>query len=102
VLLRDYVQIRQGTPYTVPQNKILMITAFGSEGSSYAGNLEIRVDGITRLLATPFSLQSSPFALSVLEVPRGLTVGAGSIVEVFGTNGVNPAYTVAWGFLADA
>lgn len=94
VLLRDYIQIREGTPYTVPPNKILMVTALGS--GSNTGQAWIYVSGRSTAEVTANCNASS----SVLELARGLTLNAGDIVGVFGAN--TGGSGVAWGFLADA
>lgn len=92
---RDFVQIRQGQPYTVPTGKILVITALGNEVDNTAGILQ--VNGVTRL-RTFFA--NGGTGSSVVEVPRGLTMVAGEVVEVL-SNGTQYPFSVAWGFLGD-
>ncbi len=97
VLLRDYVQIRAGTPYTVPPNKILMITALGNENGQWTSTLSI--NGTLRLRMDYFGGNGTPLSLSVQEVPRGLTAYPGDLVECSSSYG---SIGTAWGFLADA
>ncbi len=98
VLLRDYVQIYEGTPYTVPPNKILMITAFGATAPNISPTF-LTVNGVTVLMRSTTTSGAPYDFLSVHDVPRGLTFSSGDVVVV-GTGGTG--FGVAWGYLADA
>jgi hypothetical protein len=100
VLLRDYVQIREGTPYTVPPNKILMITAIGREDAGLQ-NVFLLINGTVRLSTSSGSYSWGPSAPHVHEVAKGLTANAGDVITVddFSMQG---GLAVAWGYLADA
>lgn len=98
VLLRDYVQIYEGTPYTVPPNKILMITALGHR-NSYGNVLLIVNNQPLPLVQMTVVTSLSGVTNSMAEMPRGLTVNAGDVVSVLASGGTEG---VAWGFLADA
>ncbi|MCY3002962.1 MAG: hypothetical protein NTV21_14265 [Planctomycetota bacterium] len=93
---RDFVQIRQGQPYTVPTGKILVITALGTE-QDFSGAI-LTVNNTTRV-RTVFA--NGTTGSSVVEVPRGLTMAAGEVVEVINNNPQYPT-AAAWGYLGDA
>ena len=99
VLLRDYVQIRQGTPYTVPPNKILMITAVGAQiPSNNPAGVFINNSALFQVMVNCSAATAG--SATVVEVPRGLTANSGDIVTVVDSSSM--ACGVAWGFLADA
>ena len=105
---RDYVQIRQGTPFVVPPNKIFVVTALGRENNAVYGNgsgSQIFFNGL--LMATVISAVGSTYSTptetqaSVVDLPRGLTAVSGTSISVTcSANCSNDA--VAWGYLADA
>lgn len=94
---RDFVQIREGTTYTVPVGKIFVLTALG--GVDYAGSdyYWFDVDGQNKLYAhSNFSFHTP----SLRPVPPGCTVAAGSNIVVRG--GASASNDVrAWGYLAE-
>jgi len=90
---RDMVQISQGTPYTVPQGRLLVVTALGNTDGS-GNNAGLRVNGQIELSSVFVFAQNPP---SLCPLPTGFTVPAGAVVDVFG----GPSLTGrAWGYLA--
>lgn len=102
VLLRDYVQIHAGIPYTVPPNKILMITALGGTQLSQGGTAFLMCNGSVVTMRT-HTLSGAPFdVLSLSEVPRGLTFNGGDILTVNCPTSIGTDVGLALGYLADA
>ena len=97
VLLRDYVQIYEGTPYTVPPNKILMLTALGK--GSFSGTAHVLINNQPAPEVTMYCTANAGTNNSISELPRGLTMNAGDVVTIVSATG---ASGVAWGYLADA
>ena len=94
---RDYVQVKEGEPYTVPAGRLFVLSGLGSTGTQGGGNLV--VDGQTEVHATGSTWSSGGGygnSASVKLLPRGFTAAGGSVVEVTGTN------SRAWGYLVDA
>jgi hypothetical protein len=73
----DWLIVEEGSPYVVPQGKVLAVTAFGSLTNSNASF--ILVDNVVVGSLTPNSALDS--STSPSEIPRGLSVSAGSTVE---------------------
>jgi hypothetical protein len=102
---RDYVQIKEGTPYTVPGGKIFVLTALGSHNSQ--GEAYLQIDGVEELRVRceqfVFGAGGSPIPLgegiSMKRTPIGLTAHAGSVITILAGNG-KPDDCRAWGYLA--
>lgn len=91
---QQMVRIRGGTPFVVPQGKLLVLTGLGM-GST--GTSELRIDGQLEVAAGNYS-PSEQYS-SVVALPPGLAAGSGSTVEVVVTYG--QATGRAWGYLVD-
>lgn len=85
---RDMVRIKEGIPFVVPAGRILVVTGLGDAVGS-GGAKWLIVNGQNELSMTPVFSQTPP---SVAEVPTGLTVAAGSSVDVIGGGGAARAY----------
>jgi len=92
---RDFVQIQEGVPYTVPLNKLLTVTAMGG----IATNMGFGYLNVNGSLAMMVEMQSSTLPTSMAEVPRGLTIPANSVVTV--TDGLPGSDARVWGYLSD-
>lgn len=95
----DMVQIRGGTPYTVPPGKIFVLTGLGNYAGSSgtAQTVGLLVNG-QREVTVAAAVNVSP---SVKAVPVGFTVSAGSTVDVVEITGSQePLNPRAWGYLA--
>lgn len=118
---QDMVRITEGTPYVVPPNKWFVLTALGDKtldggcGIYYGGGGEIqfRVNGVKEVATSRSDLTgwgTGDFHMTndatMKEVPRGLSLPAGSILEVFVTPsspcGAFPSDGQAWGLLLDS
>lgn len=95
---RDYVQIIEGMPYTVPIGKLFVPTALGMSIRTGSGSVQLRVSG-QYVCSNDAASGSTGTQPSMLEVPRGLSIPAGSLVEVLGGQPGYPAQT--WGYLTD-
>ena len=97
---RDMVQIRGGTPYTVPPGKIFVLTGIGNE-AGVVGSPQVvglLVNG-ARELTVAAATNMSP---SVKDVPTGFSVLWGSTIEVVEISGSQePLKPRAWGYLSD-
>jgi hypothetical protein len=91
---RDMVQIKQGTPYVVPAGKIFVLTGLGdAEALDYA---RLVVNGqIEAIISTGCSNGGGS---SLVAVPPGFTVQAGSTISAEATGTINGR---AWGYLAN-
>lgn len=96
---RDMVQIEEGTPYTVPTGKILVVTAVGTP--------QLLANGITCLYADN-NLVTTAAAVgdlttihgsmpTMVAMPQGLTLHSGSVVV---PQGPFVGSGRAWGYLA--
>lgn len=91
---RDMVQIKQGTPYTVPAGRIFVLTGLG-DNQNLNQLARLQVDGqdeLTMFGATGGAYPPSP---SVGPVPVGLTVAGGRTVTIVSSNQGR-----AWGYLS--
>ena len=98
---RDMVQIREGTPYTVPAGKLFVLTAIGL-GSSWSsptgGSCPVRflVNGLDEFYSSTSG--------GIQEVPTGLAVRAGDVIALaVGGGSACTGYESrlrAWGYLA--
>ena len=90
----EMMRIEEGTPFTVPAGKALVLTALGSaQGGSMTTLL---VDGVAEFEK---AMTTSPTPGSMMFVPAGFRIDAGSVVTV--STGF-PADGRAWGYLVDA
>jgi hypothetical protein len=92
----DWVIIEEGVPFSVPQGRVLAITAVGSL-ATYARST-VSVDGLIQAsinAAVGFTSLPGP-----TDIPMGLTAPAGSLVQA---NDLAPGNDArAWGYLVDA
>jgi hypothetical protein len=98
---RDMVQIKEGTSYTVPAGRLLVITALG-DATGYFNtptfNVQLSVNGQVEAAAYyPASVSPSP---TVLELAQGLVAKAGDVVAVSVRPGFSSVDARAWGYLA--
>jgi hypothetical protein len=91
---RDMVQIKEGTPYTVPPGKLFVLTGVGSTVGCYT--VTLKVNGQDEA-STVFSCPST--GCSIMSAPVGFTVASGSTLETSSNTGLQVAR--AWGYLAD-
>jgi len=88
---RNYVEITDAKPYTVPVGKILVITALGrSVGSPSVGVASFTINGVQK--GDMYMSLNLPHNPSVQPWTPGLAAGAGDIVETPTTNGVVYGY----------
>lgn len=99
---RDMIQIKEGTPYTVPADKIFVVTAMGGNRDVFGDNqFSLQVNGQPELEYGSGSSGGDPVpATSVQPVAQGFTVAAGSVIAVVGADLSSPDGRV-WGYLAD-
>ena len=89
---RDMVVIREGTPYTVPHGKLLVMTAIGNSGFIQMASTFL-VNGVPEgASALGGCWPSMP---TIHRLPPGHAVPAGSVVEVVSDGTVGRA----WGYL---
>jgi hypothetical protein len=72
------VQVREGTPYVVPQGRVLVVSGVGAAKASISLSLDtalLKVDGQSR-----FTTRIGP--ISIVPVPSGLAIGSGHTVTV--------------------
>lgn len=93
---RDYVQIKGTQVYVVPAGKVLVLTAAGQDVGG--GVTQVWIDG-QREAST--QNDSSGQWSSVIPFPAGLTVQAGSTVELRNSIGQPSADRRGWGYLAN-
>jgi len=97
---RDYVQIREGTSYTVPSGRVLAITALGhATGSTNqpSFNVKLKVNGQEEV--TAYYSDNSGVS-TVMQLATGLNAHAGEVVEVATLTGGGTPHGRAWGYLA--
>lgn len=97
---RDYVQIKEGTPYTVPAGKLFVLTGLG--GERMANPASLLVDGVEEVVAGMYTASSTGGIVqvsTVVAVPPGLTVHASATISVQGGS-TAPEDARAWGYLA--
>lgn len=96
------VQIREGTPFTVPPGKVFVLTALGYADEmfclpvSYATTWT--VDGVVELTTGAPAFDGGP---SMARIPRGYSYVSGRVLEVE-ENLCPGGVGRAWGFLADS
>ena len=88
------MRIVNGT-FTVPADKIFVVTGVGTTGSS--GNHNLRINGV--FLAQLVTNLSDEVA-TIAPIPPGMTASAGDVVEALTTSGA--ASAIVLGYLADA
>jgi len=105
---QDMVRITEGTPYVVPPNKWLVITALGDKTyetyCNVGNNLNfLKVNGVTELSTLREDVIPLAFGYdcNMRSIPRGFSIPAGSVVEVGNTASVfcppSPSNAEAWG-----
>ncbi len=98
---RDMVQIREGTPYTVPAGKLLVITALGDATGFFNApmfNVQLSVNG--QLEATAYSPGPATASPTVLELAQGFVARSGDVVAASARPGFSNTDGRAWGYLA--
>src|SRR5437870_230155 len=80
---RDMVQIREGTPYTVPSGRLLVVTGLGSSLVTNLVPVSLTIGGHVEA-TTVMQNCGGTEARSVVALAAGLTVPAGAVVEVLG------------------
>jgi energy-converting hydrogenase Eha subunit F len=103
---RDYVQVREGTPYTVPAGKILTITATGTiDFYNFSDWAQVKINGTVEnestALATTQMYNTVYFGNSMSATPAGFTAHSGDVVEVFSSATNGSLHARLWGFLSD-
>ena len=96
---RYWIEILEGTPFVVPQGKILVVAGLGlqqSRGNSGARAI-LLVDDFPE--ATVVNLEHG---ISMQAIPPGLKVGADQLVSVVGTGQTEPSVGQVWGYLINA
>jgi hypothetical protein len=95
---RDYVRIDEGTAYTVPTGKILVITGGNSLSGLGSDDGRILFNGVP---IVGFMLSGSNFAVGCPGVTfsKGLAAPSGTVVSL--SHG-NYGPIVCWGYLVDA
>ena len=93
----DMVQIKEGTPFTVPTGKVLAITGLGGTRIN-SFSIALYVNGTVEA-STYISLTNGTNDCLVAPVPSGLTALPGSVVHVTGGEAA-PDDARAWGYLA--
>jgi len=91
---RDMLVIREGTPFVVPQGKLLVVTALGATANSVTVNLMI--DGQREAQGVVNMPTFGPTTMA--QLPMWLTIGSGATVEAV----TGSIYGRAWGYLVDA
>ena len=96
---RTAVLIREGTPYTVPSGKLLIVTAVGMTNAPSTENRSVlRLDGKEEV--TTF-LTTAAGGSSLVEFPSpGIRAVSGQVVEADTLSSGNDGR--AWGYLIDA
>lgn len=96
---RDMIQIREGSPFTVPVGKILVLTALGTNtGGGSSDSVQYLVDGQQDGQTTAWRNPTvSP--VSMTELPEGRSIQAGSTVAVQSTLAANAGRL--WGYVTN-
>lgn len=84
----DYIQIKEGTPYTVPAGRLFVLTGLGVYQAGPV-NVNLSVDGVTEVSVSNTSNGAS--VCSIADVPPGMTVRAGSTIAIGGSGGLGRA-----------
>ena len=93
---RDMVQIEEGTPFTVPSGRILVVTGLGSNDYTLTGETRLSVNSAIEL--TQPTNGGSYETPTVRAVPVGFSAKPGDVVSVDSSSG---SAGRAWGYLAD-
>ena len=95
---RDFVRIDEGTPYTVPTGKILVITGCGALDGNGSRRGQIQFNGIP---IVGFTLAGVNFGASspVVTFSTGFAAPSGTVVSL-AHNAWDPI--LCWGYLVDA
>ena len=91
---RDMVQIKEGTPYTVPVGRIFVLTGLGSTLTA-SGLTFFKVNG-EDLLIGGWSGGVGGQTATVAPIPMGCTVAGGSVISLVSGAGQGRA----WGYLS--
>jgi hypothetical protein len=102
VRARDMVQIREGTPYAVPAEKMFVLTGVGSSEIRSEAYVSLRVNGKHELCALVSSngTGGSGGSSSVAPVPVGFAVPSGATIDV-NDQREDSSWGRAWGYLAN-
>lgn len=94
---RDMVQIKEGTPYTVPVGKVFVVTGLGSTAAVNAPMAALAINGTVEATTIVQGCGGTE-TRSVVELVAGLTAPAGSTISVQ-SNYPDPDDGRAWGYL---
>ena len=98
---RDYVQLEEAVPHTVPQGKVLVFTALGGSDTS-GSTVRLFFDGVQHIETSTAGWNSGGGygnATSMKHLPPGLSARAGTVITFDSGSSVTG---VAWGYLVDA
>jgi hypothetical protein len=96
---RQMIRIREGTPFSVPAGKVLVLTALGTTvGGGSGDSVQYMVDGHQEGQTSAWR-NSTIAPSSMTELPEGRSVQAGSTVAIHSTLGGNEGRL--WGYLTD-
>ena len=87
---RDFIEILEGAPYTVPAGRLFVVTALGRSATGGV-NVSLFIDGVQKanVVINPHSMNA---------FPAGLAVPPGKVIEV--TSDLSQSGQV-WGYLVD-
>jgi hypothetical protein len=100
---RDMVQIREGTPFTVPPGRLFVLTALGTADASAGAGVStwLKMNGQNEAQAVSDFMNTgqanNPSCSQITPMPAGFTAGPGSILEVVSNSG---SMGRVWGYLA--
>ena len=93
---RDSVRVMQGSPYTVPGGKILLVTCVMLPQGGGTFEVRVSINGVSL-----FQNHVAADAGGLITFPFGFTAGAGDIVEVDNVSSIGSG-SVLLGYLVDA
>jgi hypothetical protein len=93
-----WIALVEGTPYVVPDEKLLVMTALNFGVGGTTGACYVEIDGQREVAA----YAPAGFSANVARLAIGLVARPGQVVEPRDQDGVPPAAGRAWGFLVDA
>jgi len=92
---RDYLRIADGSIYTVPVGKVLVLAGVGTALGTGANNVSVMINATYTELFFTYSGASL-----YVEAPRGMTYGSGTTLQVLdNTAGAQESYAAC--YLAD-
>jgi hypothetical protein len=99
---RDYVQIKENTPFTVPPGKLFVLTALGATVGTGSVRLLINPGAGTYCGSNEFVEFGVPGG-SIVPAPLGFTAPAGALLSVVRPSDCtgSTSWGRAWGYLAE-